>query len=261
VSDEAAPTPTSSPAPRLAGRVAVVTGASRGLGRAVALRLAAEGACVVVNYRERRDAADEVVEAITAAGGRARAVAADVTVPDAAQALVAGAVADFGRLDILVNNAGITRDGLLMKMSEADWDKVLTTNLGSVFLVSRAAVRPMMRQRGGRIINMTSIAGLGGNAGQTNYSAAKAGIVGFTKSLAKEVGSRGVTVNAVAPGYITTDLTADLPAELIETARQLTPLGRLGTPEDVAAAVAFLASDDAAFITAQVLRVDGGMAF
>jgi 3-oxoacyl-[acyl-carrier protein] reductase len=244
---------------RLAERVALVTGSSRGIGRAVAERLAAEGAHVVINYRARQDAAEAVVAGITAAGGSAFAVRADVTVADAAQALVAATLERFGRLDILVNNAGVTRDGLLMKMTDEDWDTVLDTNLRSVFLVSRAAVRTMLRQRSGRVINMTSVAGLGGNAGQANYAAAKAGIVGLTKSMAKEVGPRGITVNAVAPGYIPTDLTNALPAELISAAERLTPLGRLGTVEDVAGAVAFLASDDAAFITGQVLRVDGGM--
>jgi 3-oxoacyl-[acyl-carrier protein] reductase len=244
---------------RMADRVAVVTGSSRGIGRAVAERLAQEGARVVVNYRERQDAADAVVAGIAAAGGTAIAVGADVALAEGAKALVEAARQAFGSLDVLVNNAGITRDGLLMAMSEDDWDGVIATNLRSVFLMSRAAVRPMMKQRRGRIINITSIAGLGGNAGQTNYAAAKAGIVGFTKSLAKEVGARGVTVNAVAPGYVPTDLTGGLPEALIAEATRLTPLGRLGTVDDVAGAVAFLASDDAAFITGQVLRVDGGM--
>jgi 3-oxoacyl-[acyl-carrier protein] reductase len=243
----------------LDGRVALVTGSSRGIGRAIAERLARDGAKVVVNYRERRDAADEVVAGIVAGGASAIALGADVTRAEAVKGLVDGTLQVFGRLDILVNNAGITRDGLLMSMGDADWDAVLDTNLRSVFLASRAVIRPMMKQRRGRIINITSIAGLGGNAGQTNYGAAKAGIVGFTKSLAKEVGPRGVTVNAVAPGYIPTDLTGGLPEALIAEATRLTPLGRLGTVADVAGAVAFLASDDAAFITGQVLRVDGGM--
>lgn len=246
--------------PNLTDRVALVTGSSRGIGRAIALRLAADGARVLVNYRTGAEAAEAVVAAIEAAGSEALALAGDVTDPAAAEALVEAALGRFGRLDILVNNAGVTRDGLLMKMKEQDWDAVLATNLRSVFLMSRAAVRPMLRQRGGRIITITSIAGLDGNAGQTNYAAAKAGIVGFTKSLAKEIGGRGITVNAVAPGYIPTDLTRDLPAALLDEARRMTPLGRLGSAEDVAAAVAFLASGDAAFITGQVLRVDGGMA-
>lgn len=244
---------------RLEGRVALVTGASRGIGRAVAERLAAEGARVVVNYRAQADAAAEVVSGITAAGGEALAVQADVTEAEPVAAMVESALQRFERVDILVNNAGITKDGLLMKMKEDDWDFVIRTNLRGVFLVSKALVRPMMRQRSGRIINMTSVAGLAGNLGQTNYASAKAGIVGFTKSLAKEVGPRGVTVNAVAPGYVPTDLTGDLPDELIAEATRLTPLGRLGTVDDVAGAVAFLASDDAAFVTGQTLRVDGGM--
>ena len=247
--------------PNLTDRVAVVTGSSRGIGRAIALRLARDGARVVVNYRADVAAAQETVANIAAFGGEAEAVAADVTEAEAAERLIRAAQARFGRLDVVVNNAGVTRDGLLMKLKDDDWDTVLAANLRSVFLVSRASVRPMLRRRGGRIINITSIAGLDGNAGQTNYAAAKAGIVGFTKSLAKEVGPRGITVNAVAPGYIPTDLTRDLPAALLEEVRRMTPLGRLGTVEDVAAAVAFLASDDAAFITGQVLRVDGGMAF
>jgi 3-oxoacyl-[acyl-carrier protein] reductase len=241
--------------------VALVTGGSRGIGRAVAQRLAADGFTVAVNYRARGDAADQAVASIVEAGGTARAYEADVTDVQQADRLVAEVIDEYGGLDVLVNNAGVTRDGLLMKMTEEDWDAVLDTNLRSVFAVTRAAIRPMMRQRSGRIVNMTSIAGLSGNAGQTNYAASKAGIVGFTMSLAKEVGSRGITVNAVAPGYIPTELTAALPEALLEEARKRTPLARLGTVSDVAGAVSFLASDDASFITGQVLRVDGGMVF
>jgi 3-oxoacyl-[acyl-carrier protein] reductase len=245
----------------LSDRVAIVTGSSRGIGRVMAERFGAEGAQVVVNYHRQAAAAEEVVAAIERAGGRAMAVGADVTDAAAVGRLVQAALDAFGRIDILVNNAGITRDGLLMKMSDEDWDTVLATNLRSVFLVSRAVIRPMMRQRAGRVINMTSIAGVAGNMGQTNYAAAKAGIIGFTKSLAKEVGSRGITVNAIAPGYVPTELTASLPPALLGEAIRLTPLGRLGTAADVAAAASFLASEDAAFITGQVLRVDGGMMF
>ncbi len=243
----------------LTDKVALVTGSSRGIGRAIVTRLAVDGAKVVVNYRSDAASAEAVLADIRAAGGDAIAVGGDVADAAAAEALVKAAVDHFGRLDIVVNNAGVTRDTLLMKMRDEDWDTVLATNLRSVFVVSRAATRVMVRQRSGRIVNITSIAGLGGNAGQTNYAAAKAGIVGFTKSLAKEVGPRGITVNAVAPGYVLTDLTRDLPASLLDDVRRLTPLGRLGTCDDVAAAVAFLASDDASFITSQVLRVDGGM--
>ncbi len=243
----------------LTGKVALVTGGSRGIGRAIAEKLADQGASVVVNYNANKAAADEVVEGIRAGGGQAIAVQGDVRDPEDAKRMVKTALDEFGRLDILVNNAGTTRDNLLALMKEADWDLVLDTNLKGAYNVTKAAIRPMMKQRSGRIINITSVAGVAGNPGQANYAAAKAGLIGFTKSVAKELGARNITANAVAPGYVPTDLTADLPEDLIQQAVQLTPLGRLGTVEDVANVVAFLASDEASFITGQVLRVDGGM--
>jgi len=244
----------------LQDRVAIVTGGGRGIGRAIALELARQGSAVVVNYRSSAAEAEEVRRTIEEEGGRALAVQADVRLADDAQRLVSAALEAFGRLDILVNNAGVARDGLLMRMSEEDWDVVLDTNLKGAFHCIKAAQRSLLRQRSGRIISIGSVVGLVGNAGQANYSAAKAGLVGLTKSLARELGSRGITVNLVAPGYVETDMTAALPESVRKAALDRICLGRMGRPEDVAAAVAFLASDAAAYITGQVLVVDGGMA-
>ena len=244
----------------LEGRVAIVTGASRGIGRAIALELAGRGASVIVNFNSSQPAAEEVVRQIEEAGGRAKAVKADVSNFAEAQELVKYAVEMFGGLDILINNAGITRDMLIMMMSEEDWDRVQNTNLKSTFNCSKAAVRHMMRKRYGRIINITSVAGQMGNPGQTNYSASKAGQIGFTKALAREVAARNITVNAIAAGYIDTDIWANVPEEARQAALSIIPLGRKGQPEEIAYAVAFLASDQAAYITGQILGIDGGMA-
>ena len=245
---------------RLRDKVAIVTGASRGIGRATALALAAEGARVVVNYNARADAAEQVVAEIAAAGGQATARQADVGDFAQAEALVKSTIQSEGDLHILVNNAGITRDGLILTMSEADWDDVLRTNLKSTFACSKAAVRHMIRRRYGRIVNITSVAGQIGNPGQTNYSASKAGQIGFTRSLAREVASRNITVNAVAAGFIETEIWSGVPPEAQQALLGMIPLGRKGTVDDIARAVVFLASDDAAYITGHVLSVDGGMA-
>lgn len=243
----------------LAGKSAIVTGASRGIGRAIAIDLAARGAAILVNYNSSESAAQEVVDTITAAGGKAFALKGDVSKLDDANALVKACIDTYGKLDILVNNAGTTRDTLLMSMKEEDWDVVMSVDLKSVFNCSKAAVRPMIRQRSGRIINISSVVGLAGQGGQSNYAAAKAGIIGFTKSLAREVGSRGITVNAVAPGFIPTALTNVLTEEQKASAIKMTPLGRFGKPEEIAYAVSFLAGEEAAFITGIVLTVDGGL--
>ena len=243
----------------LDGKCALVTGASRGIGRAVALKLASEGAKVALNFAGNEAAANEVRQEIEAAGGQAILVKADVADEAAVQDMVQKTADAFGRIDILVNNAGITRDGLLARMKEEDWDAVLSTNLKGVFLTTKAVAKLMMKQRAGRIVNMASVVGVSGNAGQANYSAAKAGVIGFTKTIARELASRGVTANAVAPGFIATDMTSVLSDKAKEAALTGIPLGRMGTPEDVAAAVLFLVSDQSSYITGQVLHVDGGM--
>jgi len=243
----------------LDGKTALVTGASRGIGRAIALCLAAEGARVAINYAGNVRAAEEVKTAIEAAGGTAILCQADIADSSAVEAMVANVVKEFGTIDILVNNAGITRDALLMRMKDEDFAKVLNTNLKGVFYCTKAVSKLMMKKRSGRIVNMASVVGLVGNAGQTNYAAAKAGVIGFSKSAAKELASRGITVNVVAPGFIGTDMTAGLPESVKEKMLTDIPLGRMGEAEDVANAVLFLASDQASYITGQVVNVDGGM--
>ena len=241
----------------LKNQVAIVTGASRGIGRAIAIQLASQGAKVVVNYASSSAAADEVVAEITAAGGEAIALQADVSQENQVDTLIKTTIEKFQRVDILVNNAGITRDTLLLRMKLEEWQAVIDLNLTGVFLCTKAASKIMLKQRSGRIINIASVAGQMGNPGQANYSAAKAGVIGFTKTVAKELSSRGITVNAVAPGFITTDMTSDIKAEGI---LQYIPLGRFGKPEEIAGMVRFLAADPAAaYITGQVFNVDGGM--
>ena len=243
----------------LTGRVALVTGGGRGIGRAVAQALAAAGASVTINYRGNATTAEQTAAAIVAAGGEATAVQADVSDSAAVEAMVKATVAARGRLDILVNNAGITRDTLLMRMKDEDFDQVIATNLRGVFLCTRAVLRQMSKQRAGRIINLASVIGIIGNAGQANYAAAKAGIIGFTRATAREIAARGVTVNAVAPGFIETEMTATLGEETRKAILETIPLGRFGQPEEVAHLVTFLASDAAAYITGQTFAIDGGM--
>ncbi len=244
----------------LEGKKAVVTGSSRGIGRVIALALAKEGADVAVNYITGNETdAEEVAEAIKAMGRNALLIQANVSSYSESESILEKVVQEFGRVDILVNNAGITRDGLLIRMKEEDWDAVLATNLKGVYNCTKAAVKYMMKQRSGRIVSISSVVGIIGNAGQANYAAAKAGILGFTKAVAKEVASRGITVNAVAPGFIKTDMTRVLPEKVVESMIATIPQNRLGTPEDIAKAVLFLVSDNADYITGQTLHVDGGM--
>ncbi|WP_126938135.1 3-oxoacyl-[acyl-carrier-protein] reductase [Veillonella sp. CHU740] len=243
----------------LTGKVALVTGASRGIGQAAAIELAKAGADIIVNFIGNEAVAQETVEAIEALGRKAIKIKANVGDADDVQAMVDEAHATFGHIDILVNNAGITRDGLLIRMKDSDWDEVLNINLKGVYLVTKAVAKLMVKQRAGRIINMTSVSGVTGNVGQANYAAAKAGVIGFTKTCAKELAARGITVNAIAPGFIETAMTDVLPEKIKEGIAATVPLGRMGQPEEIAGVVTFLASDFASYITGQVLNVDGGM--
>jgi 3-oxoacyl-[acyl-carrier protein] reductase len=243
----------------LTGKSAVVTGGSRGIGRAIALRLATQGADICLSYRGNTAAAEATVAKIEALGRAGHAVQADSADPESAKALIAVALEQLGKVDILVNNAGITRDDLIMRMKAEDWNDVIDTNLSGTFWAIKAATRPMMKARSGRIINITSVSGQAGQMGQANYSSAKAGLIGLTKATARELASRGITSNAVAPGFVMTELTQDLDPKLLDAIKERTPLGRFAAPEEIADAVAFLASDEAAYITGQVLAVDGGL--
>jgi len=243
----------------LTGKVALVTGGSRGIGRAIAVRLATQGADVAFTYKGNAAAAAETAAAIEALGRKAMAIQGDGRAPDTADGVVKAVLEAFGRLDILVNNAGVTRDDLIMRMTEEAWLEVIETNLSGAFWMTKAVTRPMLKARGGRIINITSVSGQAGQMGQANYSSAKAGLIGLTKATARELASRNITANAVAPGFVLTELTQDLPEDLKVQLVERTPLGRFGTTEEIASAVAFLASDEAAYITGHVLAVDGGL--
>ena len=245
----------------LKDKVALVTGASRGIGRATAIKLASYGATVIVNYQGSKEKAEEVVSTILASGGQAESYGCDVSDFESCGNMIGEIIKKYGHLDILVNNAGITRDGLLMKMSEEDFEKVINVNLKGAFHTIRHASRYFLKQRSGSIINISSVSGVSGNAGQANYSAAKAGLIGLTKSVAKELGSRGIRVNAVAPGFIETDMTDAMPESAKEAIKGQITMGRIGTPDDIAGVVAFLASDAAAYVTGQTIAVDGGMVF
>lgn len=244
----------------LKGKTCLVTGGSRGIGRAIALKLADFGADVAITYARSADAAEEVKAEIEGKGRKAKALQADAVNYERAEEVINEIVSDWDKLDVIVNNAGITKDNLILRMSEEQWDDVITTNLKSIFNYSKAAAKPMMRNRGGSIVNISSVVGISGNAGQSNYAASKAGIIGFTKSYAKELASRNIRANVIAPGYILTDMTGELDEKVLEGIKSETPLGRAGEVDEVADAVVFLSSDMSSYITGEVIRVDGGMA-